>query len=52
MNLLLQSTELILTGLARDSKAVRWLTIWLVVLTAVLSIGTILDVLSRLGFLK
>ena len=51
-NLLLESTEVILQGLAQDSKAVKWLTIWLVVLTAILSVGTMLDVLTRIGWLS
>jgi chromosome segregation ATPase len=51
-NLLLESSEAILLSLAEDSKRIKWLTIWLVVLTAVLSLGTILDVLERLGLMK
>ena len=50
-NLLLEATEEILKSLAEDSKAVKRLTFWLVVLTAVLSIGTIIDVLTRLGLM-
>ncbi len=51
-NLMLESTEAILQGLAEDSRAVKRLTVWLLILTFVLSLGTILDVLTRLGILR
>ena len=51
-NLLLESTEVVLIGLAEDSRVIKRLTVWLVVLTLVLSLGTILDVLARLGLIR
>ena len=51
-NLLLESSEVLRPSLAEDSKRIKWLTIWLVVLTAVLSVGTLLDVLQRLGLMR
>ena len=48
--LILESSERSLASLKLDTKAVKWLTISLVVLTAVLAVSTVVDVLLRAGF--
>ncbi len=51
-NSILDSLDIYLSQLSADSRWIKWFTIVLVAMTAILAIATLFDFLVRLGFLK